>query len=64
MYSNHLEHGDDVGLVEDVGGGVDGDSGEVLDLLRVAVEVDGLLVNQNVELVPPLCPVRPHANLC
>ena len=63
MSCNYLEHGDDVGLVEDVGGGVDGDPGEVLDLLGVSVEVDWLLVHQHVQLVPPLGPVRPHPNL-
>ena len=42
-----LEHHDHVALVEDLGGRVHGDAGEVLDLLRVAVEVDGLLVDEH-----------------
>ena len=50
-------------LVEDVGWCVYGDPGKVLDLLGVAVEVDGLLVHQYVQLVPPLGPVRPHPYL-
>ena len=58
-----LEHHDHVTLVEDVGRGVEGHAGEVLDLLGVAIKVDWLGVHQNVQLVAPLGVAGTETNL-
>ncbi len=58
-----LEHHDDMALVQDVGGRVDGDTGEVLDLLWVSVEVDVATVHEDVKLVPPLSVKWPQSHL-
>ena len=76
--AGYLEHDDDMALVEDVTGRVDGDAGEVLDLLWVPgrhksgttpapsaspVKVDVATVHQHVQLVPPLGVRLPHPHL-
>ena len=76
--AGYLEHDDDMALVEDVTGCVDGDTREVLDLLWVPgtqksvttqapalspVKVDVATIHQHVQLVPPLGVRLPHPHL-
>ena len=76
--AGYLEHDDDMALVEDVTGCVDGDTREVLYLLWVPgtqksvttqapapspVKVDVATIHQHVQLVPPLGVRLPHPHL-
>ena len=60
--STHLEHNDDMTLIEDVAGGVDGHPREVLDLLGIPGQQSKILKKKKGEIIEvmALCKINIH----